>query len=229
MYFSGTGNTRHLSKKLSEWLGCDSVSIESENAKDELEKTKIVILSYPVYFGSYPDIIGEFIEETSWEDKKILIFVTCGMFGGSAAEDVARILLQKGAGVVGSKAFKMPENIGDVPLFTLLMPSERNSGVIKRAEKGIKRLAEKIMLGDYYGKEMKISPPKKAARTAPKVKMKIDKSKCTNCGRCRKNCPYGEENSGSKCTLCYRCFANCPKKAITGFGKKVINQYVFKG
>ncbi|MDR0984367.1 MAG: EFR1 family ferrodoxin [Ruminococcus sp.] len=229
VYFSGTGNTRHLSKKLAELLGCDSISVEDKNIKEELTRTSIVILGYPVYFGSSPGIVKEFVEETDWTDKKVLIFVTCGMIPGSADKNIARVLRLKGAKIVGSKSFKMPENVGDIPIFTVLMPAKFNSSVIKRAEKKIKYLAEKIMLGDYYGKELKISTGKKRRAAAPKTKMKIDKLKCIDCGLCRRNCPYGEENFGKKCTMCYRCYANCPQKAVTGLGKRVITQYVFGG
>ena len=64
--------------------------------------------------------------------------------------------------------------------------------------------------------------------------MKVDKEKCTSCGLCLQNCPYGcwemdEEkhprmNKNNLCFSCFNCMAACPKDAIS-----IVRPYEVKG
>ena len=54
------------------------------------------------------------------------------------------------------------------------------------------------------------------------IRIKCDKSKCVNCGICKKVCPMdvdvtdnsrGRKN-GTECILCHECVKNCPKDAL---------------
>jgi len=54
------------------------------------------------------------------------------------------------------------------------------------------------------------------------VRVKVDKSKCVNCGACERICPMNvkirdpkrSRENGTECILCFECAAVCPKKAI---------------
>ena len=54
------------------------------------------------------------------------------------------------------------------------------------------------------------------------IRIKCDKAKCVECGRCKKVCPMDvdvTDNSrkranGTECILCMECVKNCPKKAL---------------
>lgn len=55
-----------------------------------------------------------------------------------------------------------------------------------------------------------------------KLKIKIDKSKCTICGICVNSCPVGAiemtyevQVDATRCTGCRMCLVSCPNKAIT--------------
>jgi flavodoxin/ferredoxin len=223
IYFSGTGNTKHISDRLAKALGCASVSIEDPTAAMKIAENKRVALCFPVYSGSSPLIMREFIETINWKSKKVFIIVTKGMFTGRSISNTAALLREKGADVIGGYSFKMPESIGDIPMFPIIMPPSKNAKVIANSEKELDILADKMKRNLFP--QMGLNAPVKAEAEL-KTRMKIDKSKCTECGLCRKNCPYVEK-FGTRCTLCYRCFANCPAQAITGLGKKVIYQYTF--
>ncbi|MDR3120428.1 MAG: 4Fe-4S dicluster domain-containing protein, partial [Clostridiales bacterium] len=54
------------------------------------------------------------------------------------------------------------------------------------------------------------------------TRVKVDESKCVNCGKCERVCPMNvkmrdpkrsRENS-TECILCFECAKVCPKKAI---------------
>ena len=54
------------------------------------------------------------------------------------------------------------------------------------------------------------------------MRIKCDKSKCVNCGKCKKVCPMDvdmtdnsrKRKNGTECILCHECVKNCPKKAL---------------
>ena len=53
-------------------------------------------------------------------------------------------------------------------------------------------------------------------------RIKCDKDKCVNCGKCKKVCPMDvdvtdnskKKKNGTECILCMECVKNCPKKAL---------------
>ena len=53
-------------------------------------------------------------------------------------------------------------------------------------------------------------------------RVKCDKSKCVDCGKCKKVCPMDVDvtdnsrsrKNGTECILCMECVKNCPKKAL---------------
>ncbi|MDR1794393.1 MAG: EFR1 family ferrodoxin [Erysipelotrichaceae bacterium] len=224
VYFSGTGNTRHLAKKLAALLNCESSSIEEKQTEVKLAQSAQVILAYPVYFSGPPKIISEFVESQTWQNKQVFLLTTCGLMNGGAIKSMAETLKAAGAAILGGMSFQMPENIGDNALFMKVLPPSGNNKKIVKAEIGIELLAAKIKRGDYPQKGLRMAV---STHVNSDVKMKIDETKCNHCGLCKKLCPYQEEY-GTKCTLCYRCYANCPQQAITGFGKKVVVQYTFE-
>ena len=54
------------------------------------------------------------------------------------------------------------------------------------------------------------------------LRIKCDKDKCVNCGKCRRVCPMDvdvtdnsrKRENGTECILCMECVKNCPKKAL---------------
>jgi flavodoxin/NAD-dependent dihydropyrimidine dehydrogenase PreA subunit len=223
VYFSGTGNTRHLAVKLGELLGGEAVSIEDKAADDKIAKSGVIVFAYPVYYASMPQIVREFADGASWRGKKVFLLTTCGMMNGGAIKTASQRLKSKGAKILGGMSFIMPENIGDNAMFMKLMPASQNAKKIARADAKLAALAGSIKRGEYPQKGMRFGSSMAADSG---LKPNIDKTKCSGCGLCRKNCPYGDD-FGAKCTACYRCYANCPRQAITIFGKKVVEQYRF--
>ncbi|MBR3873337.1 MAG: 4Fe-4S dicluster domain-containing protein [Clostridia bacterium] len=54
------------------------------------------------------------------------------------------------------------------------------------------------------------------------LRIRCDKSKCVDCGKCKKVCPMNVDmtdnartrQNGTECILCMECVQNCPKKAL---------------
>ncbi|MDR2867643.1 MAG: EFR1 family ferrodoxin [Acholeplasmatales bacterium] len=219
-YFSATGNTQHLCTKLAEGLGISSVSLESLQVIEQLALHQQIIIAFPIYGSTMPENINGFIKDhqSLWKDKEIFVLVTCGFIYGSAIANTSALFSQYGATIIGSEAFVMPDNIGDSQLIYTLLPPKRNTLVLQKADQKLETLITNIRQGNYplvgVNKKVKESHYKT-------VQIKVDRSKCHNCGLCRINCP-----SPDHCISCYRCFNICPQRAITIIGKKVLTQYL---
>lgn len=65
-YFSGTGNTEHIAKKLTTKIGQEFILITHETITDKDERT---IIQTPLYFWSMPQIIKEYLSMITWKKK----------------------------------------------------------------------------------------------------------------------------------------------------------------
>jgi Pyruvate/2-oxoacid:ferredoxin oxidoreductase delta subunit len=220
IYFSGTGNTKHLSNLLACSLEIKAYSIEDEATIQAIKENKDIIFAYPIYGSNYPQIVKNFIVDHGdlWNEKEVMILVTCGFVYGGAIVNAMGLFHRYGAIIRGSEFFVMPDNIGDSKFIVTLLNPKRNKKVLDKADKKILLLADSIKNKAY---------PKSGQKKKANDKMfnspnpKIDSSKCIKCNLCKINCP-----SPNKCTFCYRCYNICPVKAITIFGSKVILQYL---
>ncbi|MDR2828428.1 MAG: EFR1 family ferrodoxin [Acholeplasmatales bacterium] len=225
VYFSGTGNTRHLAKLLASRINSQAVSIEDNDAYYKISISDEIVFAFPVYSSGLPEIVRNFIDNNGilWNKKNIFIFVTAGMMYGPSIGIAACLLKSYGANILGSEFFKMPDCIGDVKLIVTLLPRRKNPQTILKSDSKMVELATKIINKEYpqVGLSIKLKP-NALEKHSSSLKPKIDLDKCNNCRLCRKTCP-----SPDKCTQCYRCFSICPRQAITIMGKKVFTQYLY--
>ena len=72
------------------------------------------------------------------------------------------------------------------------------------------------------GKQQRAKARLKPASYFSLFRIKCDKDKCVNCGKCKKVCPMDvdvtdnsrKRKNGTECILCMECVKNCPKKAL---------------
>ena len=90
-YFSGTGNTRYvtrdLCKKLSE--GFDALAFDISGTGElsaELRAADCVLLAFPVYGSSPPVPMRRFVYDHAdvWKGKEVIVVATQYMFSGDA-------------------------------------------------------------------------------------------------------------------------------------------------
>ena len=65
-YFSGTGNTEHIAKKLTTKIGQEFILITHETITDKDERT---IIQTPLYFWSMPQIVKEYLSMITWKKE----------------------------------------------------------------------------------------------------------------------------------------------------------------
>lgn len=239
--FSGTGNTRHCTEVFLRELEGEYKLYPMENKESisAIRNSNDIVFSYSIQFSNTPKFVRDFIIENAelWKGKNIFIIVTMGLFSGDGTGVSARLFKKYGANIIGGLHLKMPDSIGDEKV--LKKTIDRNKEIVKAAEVKIKKSVEAFKDGNatqeglsifnqflgLFGQRLYFYNKTKDYSN----KLKINKDKCTGCGKCIKICVMNNiELSGSKaisknkCTMCYRCVSNCPNKAITLLGKEVV-------
>ena len=243
IYFSGTGNTKYCIEKFMQAYDCtaETVSIEEENVVQKLGRQNEIVMAYPVQFSNIPKIVQDFIIESAavWEDKKVFIIATMGLFSGDGAGILARLLKKYGAVVTGGLHVKMPDSIGDEKALkrTLTQNRELLSKAVQKIEKAVQEVKDNRVPQDgmgfmaylvgLFGQRLYFYNKTKTYSD----QLKIDSSKCVGCGKCVSICPMKNISlrekkavSGARCTMCYRCVNLCPQQAVTLLGKRVYEQ-----
>ncbi|MBO5609830.1 MAG: EFR1 family ferrodoxin [Eubacterium sp.] len=243
LYFSGTGNSKYAAELFCKEYDKESgaYSIEDADALSAVKDTNLIIFAYPVQYSTAPKIMRDFITDHSelWNNKKVFIIATMGLFSGDGAGILGRLLESCGAEVIGGLHLKMPDSIADEK--ALKRPLEKNRELVKQADQKIKESVKRLKAGNptqegigvlyrlagFFGQRAYFGH--KTKRYSSKVK--VDTDKCIGCGICEKLCPMNNISineqkavSGESCTMCYRCINKCPKQAITLLGKRVVEQ-----
>ncbi len=248
-YFSGTGNTWWVSKKLKETLEKDHIvsmfSVENNdiNRDDVFSETHHVIIGYPIYASKMPKPMDDFIKKIPQQNKNITLSVFCtqAIASGDGAYYDKKRFSDKGFDFLQSKHFKMGNNfyLPHLPIAPV-KNKEHLQSINNRALIEINNFANSINknlkshvnpLGIVLGATQRAGYT--AAINIVNKSLGVEKESCTSCLICIKHCPsnnifMGEDgiefNKG--CIGCVRCYNFCPPKAIT-LGKKTLNRKKF--
>lgn len=236
IYFSATGNSEYVARKLAENgermilipQAVDSGTYEFAIGPDE----KVGIIS-PTYFWTLPSIVTEFIEnlELHYTVKPYLYYVgTFGTTTGAAAAMANRMMKVKGYGFDAMFDVRMPDTW--TPIFDL-SDKEKVREINRKADIQIQALKEQIE-NRASGKQMHPTIPYFAGVIGKAIY--DNKARCTRnlsventcigCGLCAKQCPVHAIEIQDKrpvwrmdkCTMCLGCLHHCPKFAIQ-YGK----------
>ncbi len=229
-YFSSTGNSLYIAKKVKEKFEGKILYIPSYfgNAS-EFED---IIIVTPIYSFGMPIPILELISKIK-QGKAITIIQNYGGMIGGADRLVYEYAVEKGLVVKGIFTLKMPEN------FTLVMspPKIYKYIILKTCDRRINKVLNKIENNQFK------LPKKKKTKKQTYLKNKANwhkignrfsvNEKCVKCGKCISICPsqnisFCDDNItfADKCIACLGCFHRCPQKAIIYNKKDNKKRYV---
>lgn len=243
LYFSGTGNSAHVAKKLESQLG-DTVLNLAYYIKNDIHKPihsdKPWVIVVPTYGWQIPHVVTNWIVQTELTGCRDAYFLmTCGDDTGNAQQYNHILCEKKNWFYKGTATIVMPENY--IALFDA-PDLETSKRIVKAASRTIKKTGEYILQGG--------SLPKKKITLKDKIKSGpvntlfyrlyvkagkfYTKDSCTGCGLCAGLCPMnnismrsGRPKWGKRCTHCMACICGCPMEAIE-YGKASVGKVRYK-
>lgn len=242
IYFSGTGNTKHLIDKMvrvviNQGHEASLFSIEKPLKVTDLMELTLLIIACPIYGSTTPRIMRAFLDKHGDElpDIPVAIIITQHKFSGDGAMQCARILKKKNKTIIATEHFLMPANLSDAGIFSVDSHFKRQN-ITQEAEIKSENFI-KFLLQNYANNQKQLPLKGKAffwriagslqrlpflaLETAWIQLLNVDRNRCTLCGLCAKHCPTKNLTIQDeklfiedKCTLCYRCVNICPTQAL---------------
>ena len=232
LYFTGTGNSRYVARKIAEEINDELISMNDlikEDSNDELiSKNKPFIFVCPTYAWRLPIVVTDFIKRIKFSgSNKVYFIMTCGGDTSKAINYIEKLCSDKAWDLKGMAEIKMPENY--IALFSAPNKEEIKE-IIQKADKKIYEIASEINKENSF----KIIDPSGLNGT---IKSGITNilfykfivhakgfhftDKCIGCGKCVKLCPLNNITLKDKrpvwennCTHCMACICGCPTEAI---------------
>ena len=232
LYFSGTGNSRYVARKIAQELNDELISLNQlikEENTDELTSTdKPFIFVCPTYAWRLPIVVTDFIKNTKFSgSNKVYFIMTCGGDTGKSIKYIQKLCKYKNWQLKGMAEIKMPENY--IALFPV-PDKETSKQIIKEADKQIDKIISDINAENEFET---IIPSglggtiKSGITNVAFYKMFVNAKgfhytdKCIGCGKCIELCPLNNINLKDKkpvwknnCTHCMACICGCPTEAI---------------
>lgn len=234
-YFSATGNSLHLARKIAKELGANNLISMAQILKSGQTSfdSEVIGLIFPVYAWGAPRIVIDFLEKINIKNNAYIFSIaTCVGIPGETNKMISRQLKEKqlslSAGFIvrAPKASLAKKNLLDK--IVIAMDLKR-----KKIDLGENRLREIVSIINQK-KNHKIEKSSWTSNVFSRLFHKVglnyfklaalsfnvDKS-CNGCGTCVKLCPRSNIKmiSGSpifsdNCEFCHACIQWCPKFAI---------------
>ncbi|MBQ7530789.1 MAG: EFR1 family ferrodoxin [Paludibacteraceae bacterium] len=251
LYFSGTGNSLAIARKIAEGIGEQVLSMY-DAVKADLSGEKRIGLVFPTYNLDAPIAVTQLIPRIRFpKDAYTFVVITCGAQTNNAVWTVRRLLKQQGVRVDYCHKIRVPDSSA------LAFGRNPNDQAWKfgkfapRLETIIAELAaEKHRLHfagfDPFGWLM--SRENLQRKIAQMTTPQVNPDKCIGCNTCVRVCPQrniillentdryadGVQNTdkplaaiGPHCTWCLSCVHFCPQQAVEVNGKTVSKAFQY--
>lgn len=224
LYYSSTGNSKHVAFKLHEAFDGDLVDIcdfEEPTSFDLEDGETLFLVTFNCFWG-VSNRMESFIRTSEFRNVgKIVVIMTCGGYLGGGDASVEKLFLEKGLPKPTVYSLVMVTNysiLHDVP------PLDAQKRKLMHAENTLRNIIQGTQKPYHSNWLIRRLTPlgraqyEKARVTSP---FTVDDS-CIHCGLCAKNCPSHaiEMKDGKpfwklpKCDICLRCLHHCPVEAI---------------
>lgn len=228
-YFSGTGNSQLVAKRLASEIDDEVISITDmlqQHHTAPIDSLKPMIFVAPTYAWRMPRIVDKWIRDTVFYGSDKAYFVlTCGGDCGNPAVYIKKLCAKKNFVFKGLASVVMPNNY-----LILEPPPEKAKAdeMIAKAEPIISNIAKQIKAGETlpdipvsFAGRLESGPINVMFNMWVNDKGFVAHDGCVGCGRCAKRCPLGNitmENNRPKwhgnCTHCMACIDGCFTETI---------------
>ena len=239
LYFSGTGNSNYVAKRIADALGDALVNLNDRiKASDTslVETGERVIIVTPTYAWRIPRVVRDWLRKTELRGAKQAWFVmTCGSEIGNADRYNRDLCTEKGLACMGTAQIVMPENY--IAMFSAPQADEARQ-IVAKAEPSIDRAIAAIQRNQPFAPTRNNLYDRFMSGPVNLIFYKFFvnadaftvSDACISCGQCAKRCPMnnvtlkdGKPVWGKNCTHCMACICYCPVSAIE-YGKKSVGQ-----
>ncbi len=228
-YFTGTGNTHLVIKRMKEVFEDNGVKVTlykmEKTNPENVEISDVLGIGFPVAFqGTYP-FVWKFVEGLpNSKGTPVFMVDTLQGFSGGVVGPMGKILRRKGYDTIGAKKIRMPSN-----LLRRKIDKEKDRNKIEKGIRVAEKYAKDLLKGNtHWGYVPLISDfislfsRKEGLWRLSRhfFKMEVSRKKCTKCGICKEICPVDNivmpdyPIHGESCYFCMRCFSFCPEEAI---------------
>ena len=234
IYFSATGNTEKIAKKIKEQFielknTIDEINITDYSVRNDLkyfDKYKALIFGFPIHYWRAPRLIREWFTNLDGKGIKCAVFFTYGgVHVGVAHYDIKTILDKQNFDLVASADFlgKHTYNLAGWKLMET-RPNEDDLKIAKEFALGsYKRFQEedtgRVEFEKPKQSSEKIDTMELATRRAIPTPFR-EINECSMCGTCEEVCSTNAMNKEKGkpnrriCIRCLRCVVNCPDQVI---------------
>lgn len=230
LYFSGTGNSAYVAKKIAQNIQDETVSLNDKIRSGDdtrLYSQTPWVFVVPTYGWQIPRVVRDWMLRADFHGNRQAYFVmTCGGAIGNAGKYVKDLCGKKGFRYMGCQQIVMPENY--IAMFQV--PDEEEAKkIIAKAEPVIGETGNLIREGKEFPQRktgfmdrLSSGPVNRLFyRLFVHAKKFYSTPDCVGCGQCAKVCPLqnvtmekGKPKWGDHCTHCMACICKCPKEAI---------------
>ena len=151
LYFSGTGNSKYVAKRIADALGDEIVNLNDRiKASDTspVETGERVIIVTPTYAWRIPRVVRDWLRKTELRGAKQAWFVmTCGSEIGNADKYNRELCAEKAISCMGTAQIVMPENY--IAMFNAPQAEEARQ-IVSRAEPDVDRAIRCIESGQEF-------------------------------------------------------------------------------
>lgn len=214
IYFSGTGNSYSVAKKLSEKLNDTIVPMKNATNNGDSSLTFV----FPTYCHNIPPVVRGFIEKMEiTNNQKVMGISVSGGNNGHSEYYFNKLIEKKGMKVDKFLNIVMTDNSGPAILDTKINFKEANiDGMLDGFLKSdYKNQSQRKLTYDLSEKLLFSSVSKRM------LKKRVNQDQCIGCGKCSMICPNNNITMtdkkpviGPNCAECYGCIHWCPKQAI---------------
>ncbi len=246
VYFSGVGNTKCVAEYIKEYadrFSADIYSVEKLPENFSIENYSAVILGTPTYHAEPAPQLTEFLDTINSERIiPAFIFTTCGLYSENCLRILAKECIKHKIIPIHSASYRCSATDGILltPFMECWFKNEKDLqskiktdfnifiGKLKSHSKADIPKTKWYTLLNY---------PNKMLGKITTFTIYLHKYKCTNCGKCQRNCPQNAITIADnypvidkeKCMNCYRCIHHCPALALSLSEKRTTKKVWKKG